>query len=415
MENFTLYDLNEYIRRVVALNFTEPIWVSCEITQCKDSRGNLYLDLVDKDELTQKNRATANAVIWYKTHLFLKNKLGELLPAILKEGVHVLFKVRVEFHEVYGLKLVIEDVDPAYTLGLMELERQKTIERLKAERLHHLNAGLSLPLVMQRVCVISSQTAAGYADFIHQLADNAYGYDIQYELKHVAVQGSKMEEEVCRALMDVDRRHEEFDCIVIIRGGGSRMDLAGFDNYEIAVRIARSRLPVFTGIGHEVDDTVADMVSHTALKTPTAVASYIIEHNARFEGALQESAMRIERSVRQTLDHHKNLADLNKQKIIAAYRSRIGESRLKLEQQISRLNFALQSSLKNIASKIDFAEHLIQSSTPEYYLNKGLAIIEKDGKIIRDLASLEKDDAINIVGAKVELLSTINEKKVKDE
>ena len=191
--SYSLYELNEYIRRVVALNFPEPIWVHCEIAQIKEVRGNVYLDLIQHDEGSDEIKAQISANIWYKSYLFLKNKLGALLPSLLSQGTNVSLKVQVEFSEKYGMKLIIEDIDPAYTIGQMEMKRQKILQQLTDEGLLHLNKLTDLPRVIQKIAVISSPNAAGYIDFINHLQGNSYGYKYAVQLFETALQGLNTE------------------------------------------------------------------------------------------------------------------------------------------------------------------------------------------------------------------------------
>ena len=282
METYSLYDLNEYLRRVIALNFPEPMWISCEIAQCKNSRGNYYIDLVQQNE-NNEVIAQGSAVIWYKNFLFLRSKLGELLDGLLSEGVQVKIKVSLEYNEKYGLKLIIEDIDPSFTLGQMEINRQRILERLKKEGVTELNKEVMPSRILKRIAVISAENAAGYKDFVAHLRDNGYGYKFDVTLYSAALQGSNTEMEVVQALKNIGSDPHKYDVITIIRGGGSKLDLSAFDNFNIGHAIATCPIPVITGIGHEIDQSIADMMAYQALKTPTAVADFIVEHNAVFE------------------------------------------------------------------------------------------------------------------------------------
>lgn len=284
MEAYTLYEVNEYIRRVIALNFDEAIWIECEINQVSNSRGNLYLDLIEKDEKSDNIIAKSAATIWYRQYLFIKKKLDKLTDSILTAGIKVKLKVEVVFSERYGFSLNILDIDPAFTFGQFELNRQKIIDQLKAKGLLEKNSALELPRVIQKIAVISSETAAGYQDFLHHIQENAYGYDFEIFLYQAAMQGQNTEKTVTAALSEA--RADGHDVIAIIRGGGSKLDLASFDNYNIAFEVAASDIPVITGIGHDIDQTVTDIVANKVLKTPTAVADFILEHNAEFEGEI---------------------------------------------------------------------------------------------------------------------------------
>ena len=189
MESFTLYQVNEYIRRVIALNFREPIWIDAEISQCKESRGNYYIDLIDKDEITLQINANAQANLWKSSFRFIKRKIGDVIYELLQEGRSVRLKCKVEFHERYGMKLVVDDIDPNYTFGQIELKRQEIISRLKEEKLFDLNKSIELPIICQNIALITSSKAAGYKDFISQLNANPYGYQFNiniYEFQFIS-------------------------------------------------------------------------------------------------------------------------------------------------------------------------------------------------------------------------------------
>lgn len=380
MEKHTLYELLEYTKRVVALNFPETIWVSCEISQIKDSRGNLYLDLIEKDEQTGEMKAQINAAIWYKNHLFIKRKLGELAPSILEAGRKVLLRVRVDFNEVYGLKLLVEDVDPSFTIGVMEMERQKTVEKLKKELLLDKNGDSFLPMVVQHIAVISSETAAGYKDFEQQLLNNDYGYAIKHDLYHVAVQGRKMEHEIVDAFRQIDASEQSYDLVVLIRGGGSKLDLSGFDNYNICTAIAHCEVPVWTGIGHDVDDTIADLVAHTSYKTPTAVAAAIVDKNLSYEMSLGELFQRIRSRADMMIADNTRSLDRMKEYISNKGRAILDMEGQKVQEMLERVVRGVHHGLKQKESELIYIDKYLSSLDPEHILGKGFAYIRKASK-----------------------------------
>ncbi len=395
--NYSLYELNEYIKRVMALNFQEAIWVRCEVSQASHSRGSVYLNIVELEEGTEEIKAQASAVIWPRSYIFLQNKLKELLPYMLEAGSEVLIKVKIEFHERYGLKLVVEDIDPSYTLGQAEMARQKIIERLKKERLLELNDHRQMSPVLQSVAVISSETAAGYADFIAQLENNNYGYEIHTELFQSALQGRNVENDVVDAFRQIQTNGKLYDAVIIIRGGGSKLDLSGFDNYNIGHAIAMCRLPVIIGIGHEIDTTVTDLVAQVSLKTPTAVAGYIIDRNLQYETGLlglgveiQEKCLAVVRENTAQIDH---LEYMIKQ-----------SASEKVYTEIYNLDHALDSikmSTKNIIQRnqqyLNHTESLIGIVDPIRTLKRGFSIIKQDGKAISSIKEIDTDKKIEIV------------------
>jgi exodeoxyribonuclease VII large subunit len=375
VETYTLYDLNEYLKRVIALNFQEPIWISCEIAQIKNVRGINYIDLVQTNDAGEVI-AQSSAVIWYKSFLFIKNKLGELLPSLLKEGVELKIKVIVEFNERYGLKLIIEDIDPSYTLGQMELNRSKILEQLQKANVVHMNKALKLPRVIQRVAVISSDNAAGFLDFEKQLYENNYGYYFRLTLFKAALQGSNTASEVVSALEQIKENIDEYDVVAIIRGGGSKIDLAAFDNYQIGLNIATFPIPILTGIGHEIDTSVADLMANKHLKTPTALAAFLIDNNADFESSVIDLC---QVSINMAQIHLRN-SSVQLQSYIAYLSSapieKIKYAHLSLEQSWLNIIQYKNIALRNASQELDLAKNTIDLSDPYNILKKGFTLVK---------------------------------------
>lgn len=378
MEAYSLFEVNQYIRRVIALNFEEPIWIECEINQVSNSRGNLYIQLIQEDENGQDVIAKASGTIWYRQFLFIKKKLNDLTDAILTAGVKVKIKAQVDFNERYGFSLNILDIDPAYTFGQFEITRQKIIEKLKAKNLIDKNAGVPVPTVIQKIAVISSETAAGYQDFMSQLSENMYGYDFEISLYQAAMQGQKTEREVVAALQEAKKNN--YDVICIIRGGGSKLDLAAFDNYNIAFEIAASPIPVLTGIGHDIDETVTDIVANQVLKTPTAVADFIIEHNSQFEGELLGLMQLIEQEVQYKLASYEQALQLMEEKIKTAPKARL--------QLLEHELFTIHSNLFNTGHlrikehdvALDNITNILKMLEPKNILKRGFVLVKEKGK-----------------------------------
>jgi|JI10StandDraft_1071094.scaffolds.fasta_scaffold03347_20 exodeoxyribonuclease VII large subunit len=394
--SYTLYELNEYIRRVIALNFAEPIWVSCEISQVKEVRGNVYLDLVYHDEKSQDITAQISASIWYKSYLFLKTKLGALLPSLLREGTHILVKVQVEFSERYGMKLIIEDIDPSFTIGQMEMNRQKIMQKLSDDGLIGLNKNQKMPSVVKRIAVISSATAAGFIDFQNHLQHNSYGYTYKISLYQVAMQGQNTEKDVTKAFDAIHESVDQYDCVLIIRGGGSKLDLSAFDNYNIGAKISKCNLPVLTGIGHDIDSTVADICASYSLKTPTALADYIIEHNFRFETTLTEVTHWISRMAGQLIKNK----ELELQQTIQILKIIPSEIIRTNQVSINYINQNINTSVKTILHRhterlktIDSNIHLLN---PKNILKRGYSIIRQDNTVIKRSTDLDKNKDIQI-------------------
>ena len=395
--NYSLYELNEYIKRVMALNFQEAIWVRCEVSQASHSRGSVYLNIVELEEGTEEIKAQASAVIWPRSYIFLQNKLKELLPNILEAGSEVLIKVKVEFNERYGFKLVIEDIDPTYTLGQAEMARQRIIERLKKERLLELNGQRNMSPVLQSIAVISSETAAGYADFMAQLENNIYGYEIHVELFQVAVQGRNVESDVVEAFSEIQANDKYYDAVTIVRGGGSKLDLAGFDNYNIGHAIAMSRLPVIIGIGHEIDSTVTDLVAQVSLKTPTAVAGYIIDRNMKYENDILGLGFEIQENCLETVRERRAEVEHIDYMIKQSALNRLHTEKYDINQMFNSLKVSAKNIIQHNRQYLDNTESLIGIVDPIKTLKRGFSIIKQDGLVIGSVKDLDTKKEIEIV------------------
>ena len=302
----TLLDLNRRIREVVEQNFSDTFWVVAEISEMKvNARGHCYLELIEKAPDSDQPSARARAMIWAYTFRILRPYFETTTGRPLSAGIKVLVEAEVTFHEVYGLSLNIRDIDPAYTLGEMAVKRKEIIERLRREGILEMNKQLPFPLVPQRIAIISSETAAGYQDFVHQLLTHPARYHFELELFPAMMQGKEAGDTIVAALERIYAREKAFDVVAIIRGGGSQADLSSFDNYRLAQHIAQFPLPVLTGIGHEKDETVADLVAFAGLKTPTAVAEFILDRISSFEEKLLSLAAGISLRSKETLTAHR--------------------------------------------------------------------------------------------------------------
>jgi len=300
-QKLTLSELNKKIGEVLENAFPSSVWVVGEISELKENRnGHCYLELIEKQgiEIIARSRAT----IWSYTYRMLKPYFETTTHQFFTSGIKILVQVSVEFHSAYGLSLNIKDIDPVYTVGDMAMQRREIVERLKAEGVFEMNKELQLPLVPQKIAVISSATAAGYQDFINQLENNKPGFRFYAKLFQATMQGTETAPSIMAALERIFQHEYFFDAVVIIRGGGATADLSSFDNYDLAYFITQFPLPVITGIGHEKDDTIVDLVAHTRLKTPTAAAEFFIAGITHYFDRLLEMENEIVRLTRQTLD-----------------------------------------------------------------------------------------------------------------
>ncbi|MBV6443433.1 MAG: exodeoxyribonuclease VII large subunit [Haliscomenobacteraceae bacterium CHB4] len=390
---YSLFDLNEHIRRVLALNFQQAVWIAAEIAQAGQSRGHFYLDLVQKGE-GDDILAQGQAVLWANDLRRLRNTIGSELDMVLREGLEVKLQVRVDFHERYGLKLIVTDLEPAYTFGQIELRRRQTVQTLRELGLLERNRALQLPSVLQRIAVVSSEDAAGFQDFREHLANNSFGYRFGCRLFASAVQGKNAETELREALEQVALLRDAFDCAVIVRGGGARLDLAAFDGLEVCQTVAQMPLPVFTGIGHDVDETVLDLVAHASLKTPTAVADFLLQHNLFFENEV----LRMAENIRVLSDYRLKINQMDVERFETALQ---WSSRERLRAAVRRLD-VLEESIPGLAvqllrrqsRQLDQAEAFCLALHPENVLRRGYSLTMKNGKAVTSATEVEAGDLL---------------------
>jgi exodeoxyribonuclease VII large subunit len=395
MKTYSLHELNEFLRRVVALNFNESIWVTAEIGQINESRTHRFLSLLEKEG--EDVIAELSAVIWASDFRRIKRILGGNTEGILSDGAEVRLRGRLDFHERYGLKFVIEDVDPTFTLGKMELERQELITRLEAEGLLRLNARHPLPSVLQRLAVISSETAAGWEDFRSHIEENEYGYDFDISFFAAAMQGIFVEKEVIRQLRAIEARKDDFDAVIIIRGGGAKLDLAAFDSGALCRAIADFPLPVLTGIGHEIDSTVADMVAHTSLKTPTAVADFLLSHNATFESRVLDLGNSLRFYAQNRLNTEGGYLTRAESILTFPTQFLLKNEHQKLGELSRRLAAAPSQILRYEDMKIDNALKIMDLMSVEATLKRGFSITRRaDGSVLTTVKDVKMGELLEI-------------------
>jgi exodeoxyribonuclease VII large subunit len=324
----SLSELQMVIRDTLYLSLPDFYWVVAEISEIKQNySGHCYLELIEKQTDETSIKARIKAVIWSSRFGFLKSFFENATGETLRDGFKVLVKAKIEYHELYGLSLVITDIDPSYTVGEMAAKRLQIIRRLEQEGVFGMNRELEIPVAPQRIAIISSRNAAGFTDFMNHLRDNSYGYVFQTALFDSTMQGNDTEQSIISAFNRIALNINLFDVVVIIRGGGSQTDLSWFDNYNIAYYVTQFPLPVITGIGHEKDLSVTDMVACRSLKTPTAVADFLIECIAETENHLMETGDKIKDLALEILDEYKERLDRAKSTIGPLSRIMISEVR----------------------------------------------------------------------------------------
>ncbi len=402
---YTLFELNEHLRRVVALNFSDLIWITGELAQVSESRGHLFLSLIQKntsewpsEEEEEGNIiARSEAVIWSRAHRRLKRKLGAAFGKIMQSGFEVLLQVQVDFHERYGLKLLVQDIDPAFTVGKLEIRRQQTLQILQQQGLLDKNRQLQLPQVLQRIAVISSERAAGLQDFKDQLQNNPYAYHFEWTLFNAAMQGEAVHKEIPEQIEWINDQPGLFDCVVMIRGGGAKLDLLAFDDLDLCKAIANCKLPLITGIGHDIDQTIADLVAYENLKTPTAVAEWIVQHNLSFESEMIGYGTMIRQHAQQMIKEDLLELERLRQEFKINIQHQVKREDRMLEYIERELDRTTKFTLKNEMQKLSHLEALLRLLDPSEVLKRGFTMTLKDGKPVKQASDLEKADIIESV------------------
>jgi exodeoxyribonuclease VII large subunit len=337
--SFSLFELTQHLRRVVSFNMRDYLWIRAEVADVSFSKGNYYVNLVERDAYQVKARAEAAA--WATVVNKLREKFKPTRPSqVFAMGQQLLLQVEATYHEYYGFKLVIHDVDLAYTIGELEQQRQQTWVRVQAEGLDKLNKALPMPILPQRIAVISSSQAAGYADFMEQLHKNPHGYAFETTLFDNAMQGPSVEKDLRGNMLKLAAYAKDFDVAVIVRGGGSKLDLAWFDSYEVCLAAAKCPLPLLTGIGHEIDESLTDKVAFEALKTPTAVAEALINRFLQADKKLAELAARVETKKTSYVQAKMQQLERLEQRAAQAQQANLQRKTFDLQQLEQRFSYA---------------------------------------------------------------------------
>lgn len=391
----SLYELNRLVRNVLEDAFDQSYWIQAELSDVGVNRtGHCYVDFVQKAPKGNAIIARARGTIWANVYALLAPYFEQQTGQRFAAGIKVLVKVEVNYHEAYGFSLNVIDIDPTYTLGDLARRRQEILRQLEEEGVLTLNKELEMPVLPQRVAVVSAATAAGYGDFCNQLFNNPKGFVFYPKLFPAVMQGEQTEKTIISALNVIAEEQEKWDVVVIIRGGGATSDLASFDTYLLAANVAQFPLPIITGIGHERDDTVLDMISHTRVKTPTAAAEFLIDRIDESACKLEELAQRMAYLIefRRVQEERKIDALWNSVEQIAQRRITQGEHTIQLLQQ--RLRMALPMRLERENHKLDLVSQRIQDNSPERLLKRGYSLTLKDGKVVKDASQLKSGDVI---------------------
>lgn len=394
----SLLDLQQLVKKSVESHMPRPYWVVAEINELKEnSSGHCYMELVQHDEKTSYLQAKLAATIWAYSYRMLKPFFELSTGKALSAGLKVLVKATVQYHEVYGFSLNIIDIDPSYTVGELELQRQKTIKQLKADGVFDINREVELPLLPQRIAIISSEKAAGYQDFMEQLMDNPYGYAFTTTLFSALVQGREAEASLLAAINRAFEQIDRFDVLVILRGGGSQADLMCFDSYHLAYHVAQLPIPVLTGIGHDKDESIVDMVAHTMLKTPTAVASYLIDVMLANEQELNRLASELVEVTEDYLNTEQARIRQLASGIGTAASYMFDRERMFLSLKLqSKLQAAVHDLCKSEAHKLALLQQSIDAHNPQHILKLGYALVERGKQRVVSTDGLEQGDLLKL-------------------
>ena len=430
-KTLTLYELNSLVRMTIEQSLNREYWVEAELSECRVNRGHCFMELIQKDERTNTPVARASAKCWQSTWYMLAPYFERTAGQPLHAGLKVRLKVYAQFHEAYGFSWIVTDIDPTFTMGDMARRRQEIICQLKAEGVFDLQKELSLPLFCLNIAVISSATAAGYGDFVNQLADSPFAFRTQ--LFPATMQGEQVEQSIIGALNNIYEVHganeAAYDCVIIIRGGGGTSDLSGFDTLALAENVAQFPLPIITGIGHDRDESILDMVSHTRVKTPTAAAQFLITHAEQTLRRIETCEERIIRTMQGRMELERlRLTRLSERipPLFSLFRTR---QETRLDQLLQRLNTQIQRKtdrehqrLDNLSSRLSpLVSHLLESHLhrlqlleqraksldPTLLLHRGYSITLLNGHALHDPIQTKPGDIIETRLEKGTLSSTV--------
>lgn len=403
----TLLELNGMVRTTLERGMRDEYWVEAELAEARETRGHCYMELVQKDSLSNTPVAKASAKCWKQTWMLMQPYFERTTGQPLRAGMKVLLRVYPNFHEAYGFSWIVTDIDPTFTVGDLARRRQEIIAALKAQGIFDMNRQLELPMFAQRIAVISSQTAAGYGDFCNQLNDNPYGFRFQTTLFPAVMQGEGVEQSVIAALERIYEEVDNYDCVVIIRGGGATSDMSGFDTLALAENVAQFPLPVITGIGHDRDESVLDMVACIRVKTPTAAAAYLVSHLQKVSDLIDNMNERMVRCATMRIEMQKmRLARLSER--LPAVFSLV---KVKREAYLDALNSRLITSVRQFfdrqAHRLDMLGQRAAALDPKLLLSRGYSITIHNGKAVRDKDTLKPGDEIETIFEKGKVKSIV--------
>ena len=427
----TLYELNQLVHQTITISMPDEYWVEAEISDIREVRGHCYMELIQKDEYGNTPLARASAKCWKNKWMYISPHFERITGHILRAGMKILVQVYADFHETYGFSWIITDMDPTFTMGDMARKRQDIIRKLQEAGVLELQKELSLPLFTQRIAVISSEQAAGYGDFCNQLAENDYGFQFKLSLFRSIMQGEQIESSIISALNEINRQIDHFDVVVIIRGGGSTSDLSGFDSLLLAENVANFPLPVITGIGHDRDESVLDLVSHIRVKTPTAVATLLIDHLIEVYNRISDVQEELIQMVQRRIEIEKIRLNVISEKVPVLFslvsnrqnawfdnfflriQNAITNRITQTEQHLNSLSKTLSPLYEHIRirenHRLEILQQKIKAQDPMLILNRGYSITTLNGRVIRNAKNLKKGDTLCTQMAKGKVTSIVKE------
>ncbi len=427
----TLYELNQMVHETIIISIPDEYWVEAEISDIREVRGHCYMELIQKDEYGNTPLARASAKCWKNKWIYISPHFERITGHILRAGMKILVQVYADFHETYGFSWIITDIDPTFTMGDMARKRQDIIRRLQEAGVLELQKELSLPLFTQRIAVISSEQAAGYGDFYNQLAENDYGFQFKLSLFRSIMQGEQIESSIISALNQINRKIDHFDVVVIIRGGGSTSDLSGFDSLLLAENVANFPLPVITGIGHDRDESVLDLVSHIRVKTPTAVATLLIDHLIEVYNRISDAQEELTQIVQRRIEIEKMRLNIISERVPVLFsfvsnrqnawfdnlflriQNAITNRIRQTEQHLNSLSEMLSPLYEHIRlrenHRLEILQQKIKAQDPMLILNRGYSITTLNGHVIRNAKNLKKGDTLCTQMAKGKVTSIVKE------
>ena len=409
--HYSLLELNRLVRATIEDTLCEQYWLEAEIGQIGENNGHCYLEFIQKVEGHNTPVARAKAKCWRNVWGSVRPYFEHTTGQTLTLGMKVLVLVHPDFHEAFGFSWIVDDIDPRFTLGDMARRRQEIIRQLKAEGVFDLNRELPLPLFTQRIAVISSSTAAGYGDFCRQLEENTRGFRFSVTLYESLMQGEGVERSIISALDKINAHIDDYDCVVIIRGGGATSDMSGFDSLLLAENVANFPLPVITGIGHDRDECILDMVSHTRVKTPTAAAAFLIDRLEQVARRIDDAADRITSYVQHRMEIEKMRLSRAAERIPILFSLVKSKQENKMDTLNQRIASAVQRLIDRRRHALDILEQRTKSLDPTLLLQRGYSITLVNGHALRSPSAVKPGDVIVTRLADGTVKSTVNETK----